>query len=114
MYSCQVVIASGLPKPQTCKMMRQFLRKIFTQDVDRLGDISTLADSAMVKDLIQLVDGYYSSRAATAVASRQKECVQKLCFCVSLCVCFYVCLCVSLYVMSVSLHTDSRISNYMK
>ncbi len=44
--------APGLPKTRSGKIMRRILRKIAEQDTDNLGDISTLAEPAVVKDLI--------------------------------------------------------------
>ncbi|QWF69943.1 acetate--CoA ligase [Methylomonas paludis] len=44
--------AAGLPKTRSGKIMRRILRKIAANDFDNLGDISTLADPAVVEDLI--------------------------------------------------------------
>jgi acetyl-CoA synthetase len=44
--------APGLPKTRSGKIMRRILRKIAENDHSNLGDISTLADPAVVKDLI--------------------------------------------------------------
>lgn len=44
--------APGLPKTRSGKIMRRILRKIAENDFDSLGDISTLADPSVVKDLI--------------------------------------------------------------
>ncbi len=44
--------APGLPKTRSGKIMRRILRKIAELDTDNLGDISTLAEPAVVKDLI--------------------------------------------------------------
>jgi acetyl-CoA synthetase len=44
--------APGLPKTRSGKIMRRILRKIAENDVDALGDISTLADPSVVEDLI--------------------------------------------------------------
>ena len=44
--------APGLPKTRSGKIMRRILRKIAEDEVDALGDISTLADPAVVDDLI--------------------------------------------------------------
>ncbi|MGL5362398.1 MAG: acetate--CoA ligase [Bosea sp. (in: a-proteobacteria)] len=43
--------APGLPKTRSGKIMRRILRKIAEDDCDALGDISTLADPAVVEDL---------------------------------------------------------------
>ncbi len=45
--------APGLPKTRTGKIMRRILRKIAAKELDTLGDTSTLADSAVVDDLIK-------------------------------------------------------------
>jgi acetyl-CoA synthetase len=45
--------ASGLPKTRSGKIMRRILRKIAANQVDALGDTSTLADPAVVDDLIR-------------------------------------------------------------
>lgn len=44
--------APALPKTRSGKIMRRILRKIADNDLDNLGDISTLADPAVVKDLM--------------------------------------------------------------
>ncbi|MGB4107939.1 MAG: acetate--CoA ligase [Alphaproteobacteria bacterium] len=44
--------APGLPKTRSGKIMRRILRKIAANEIDSLGDTSTLADPAVVKDLI--------------------------------------------------------------
>ena len=45
--------APGLPKTRSGKIMRRILRKIATNEIDSLGDTSTLADPAVVDDLIE-------------------------------------------------------------
>jgi len=47
-----IQFAPGLPKTRSGKIMRRILRKIAENDHGNLGDISTLADPAVVKDLI--------------------------------------------------------------
>ncbi len=42
----------GLPKTRSGKIMRRVLRKIASKEEESLGDISTLADPGVVKDLI--------------------------------------------------------------
>ncbi len=42
----------GLPKTRSGKIMRRILRKIAANDYEDLGDISTLSDPSVVKDLI--------------------------------------------------------------
>jgi len=44
--------APGLPKTRSGKIMRRILRKIAENDVDNLGDTSTLADPSVVDDLV--------------------------------------------------------------
>ena len=44
--------APGLPKTRSGKIMRRILRKIAADEHDALGDISTLADPAVVDDLV--------------------------------------------------------------
>ncbi|MGB0495706.1 MAG: acetate--CoA ligase [Kangiellaceae bacterium] len=44
--------APGLPKTRSGKIMRRILRKIAANEFDELGDISTLADPSVVKNLI--------------------------------------------------------------
>lgn len=45
--------APGLPKTRSGKIMRRILRKIAENDLDTLGDTSTLADPAVVDHLIE-------------------------------------------------------------
>ncbi len=45
--------APGLPKTRSGKIMRRILRKIAENDLDSLGDTSTLADPAVVDHLIE-------------------------------------------------------------
>ena len=44
--------APGLPKTRSGKIMRRILRKVAANDLDNLGDISTLADPAVVDEII--------------------------------------------------------------
>jgi acetyl-CoA synthetase len=44
--------APALPKTRSGKIMRRILRKIACNDLDNLGDVSTLADPGVVKDLM--------------------------------------------------------------
>jgi acetyl-CoA synthetase len=46
--------APGLPKTRSGKIMRRILRKIATNELDQLGDISTLADPSVVQRLVEL------------------------------------------------------------
>ena len=45
--------APGLPKTRSGKIMRRILRKIAENDYSNLGDTSTLAEPAVVDDLIE-------------------------------------------------------------
>lgn len=45
--------APGLPKTRSGKIMRRILRKIAANELDSLGDTSTLADPAVVDELIR-------------------------------------------------------------
>ena len=45
--------APGLPKTRSGKIMRRILRKIAANELDNLGDTSTLADPAVVDELIR-------------------------------------------------------------
>jgi acetyl-CoA synthetase len=47
-----IQFAPGLPKTRSGKIMRRILRKIAEDDFSNLGDISTLAEPAVVEDLI--------------------------------------------------------------
>jgi acetyl-CoA synthetase len=46
--------APGLPKTRSGKIMRRILRKIANNELDQLGDISTLADPSVVQKLVDL------------------------------------------------------------
>ena len=45
--------APGLPKTRSGKIMRRILRKIAANEIEGLGDTSTLADPTVVQDLIE-------------------------------------------------------------
>ena len=49
----QIQFAPGLPKTRSGKIMRRILRKIAEDDPKSLGDTSTLADPAVVDDLVE-------------------------------------------------------------
>ena len=51
--------APGLPKTRSGKIMRRILRKVAENDIENLGDTTTLADPSVVDDIIE-------NRAATA------------------------------------------------
>jgi acetyl-CoA synthetase len=44
--------APALPKTRSGKIMRRILRKVASNEIDQLGDTSTLADPAVVNDII--------------------------------------------------------------
>ncbi len=48
-----IQFAPGLPKTRSGKIMRRILRKIAEDDFSNLGDTSTLAEPAVVEDLIE-------------------------------------------------------------
>jgi acetyl-CoA synthetase len=50
-----MIVAPGLPKTRSGKIMRRILRKLAAAEYDQLGDISTLADPSVVEALVTLV-----------------------------------------------------------
>jgi len=60
-----IQFAPGLPKTRSGKIMRRILRKIAEDDYGALGDTSTLADPAVVGDL---VDNRQNKKGAKAGA----------------------------------------------
>ncbi len=46
-------MAPGLSKTRSGKIMRRILRKIAENELENLGDTSTLADPSVVDDLVQ-------------------------------------------------------------
>eukprot|EP01124_Arcella_intermedia_P025630 TRINITY_DN4623_c0_g1_i1.p1 TRINITY_DN4623_c0_g1~~TRINITY_DN4623_c0_g1_i1.p1 ORF type:complete len:666 (-),score=107.91 TRINITY_DN4623_c0_g1_i1:47-2044(-) len=50
-----IAIVPGLPKTRSGKIMRRILRKIVEREFENLGDISTLAEPAVVQTLIDIV-----------------------------------------------------------
>ena len=48
-----IQFAPGLPKTRSGKIMRRILRKIAANETEGLGDTSTLADPAVVEELIE-------------------------------------------------------------
>ena len=48
-----IQFAPGLPKTRSGKIMRRILRKIAANEHDQLGDVSTLADPAVVDNLVR-------------------------------------------------------------
>jgi acetyl-CoA synthetase len=47
-----IQFAGGLPKTRSGKIMRRILRKIVANEIDQLGDTSTLAEPGVVKELV--------------------------------------------------------------
>jgi acetyl-CoA synthetase len=47
-----IQFSPGLPKTRSGKIMRRILRKIAEDQFDNLGDTSTLAEPAVVDDLV--------------------------------------------------------------
>ena len=48
-----IQFAPGLPKTRSGKIMRRILRKVAANEIGNLGDISTLAEPAVVDDIIE-------------------------------------------------------------
>jgi acetyl-CoA synthetase len=48
----RIVVVSGLPKTRSGKIMRRILRKVAAGEVTELGDTSTLADPAVVTEIV--------------------------------------------------------------
>ena len=48
-----IQFAPGLPKTRSGKIMRRILRKIAAQELDNMGDTTTLADPSVVDQLIE-------------------------------------------------------------
>ena len=53
----RILIAPGLPKTRSGKIMRRILRKIAAGETDDLGDVTTLADPAVVEKLVAAASG---------------------------------------------------------
>ena len=49
----KIQFTEGLPKTRSGKIMRRILRKIAENELDNLGDTSTLADPAVVESLVK-------------------------------------------------------------
>jgi hypothetical protein len=68
----RIQFAPGLPKTRSGKIMRRILRKIAEDEFNNLGDTSTLADPAVVDDLVNnrqnRQDGVTPAPAAAARA----------------------------------------------
>lgn len=50
----RIIIAGGLPKTRSGKIMRRILRKIADKQTDQLGDLTTLADPSVIDELIKV------------------------------------------------------------
>lgn len=51
----RLYIVPGLPKTRSGKIMRRLLRKIASNEMDQLGDISTLAEPQVIESIINIV-----------------------------------------------------------
>jgi len=49
----KIQFVSGLPKTRSGKIMRRILRKIAEGEMDKVGDISTLTDPAVVEAIVK-------------------------------------------------------------
>lgn len=49
-----IYFVNNLPKTRSGKIMRRILRKIVEGDIDNLGDLSTLAEPEVIKELLEL------------------------------------------------------------
>ena len=49
----KIQFATGLPKTRSGKIMRRILRKVAANELENLGDISTLADPTVVEALVK-------------------------------------------------------------
>jgi acetyl-CoA synthetase len=49
----KIQFAPALPKTRSGKIMRRVLRKIAENQIDQIGDITTLADSSVVESLVK-------------------------------------------------------------
>jgi acetyl-CoA synthetase len=58
-----IILTAALPKTRSGKIMRRVLRKIIAQQTDTLGDITTLADSSVVSELIEKVSHALAGRS---------------------------------------------------
>ena len=47
-------VVPGLPKTRSGKIMRRVLRKIAADKASELGDVSTLADPTIVKQIVEM------------------------------------------------------------
>jgi len=49
----RIQFVEGLPKTRSGKIMRRILRKIAEGEPENVGDVTTLADPAVVRDIIE-------------------------------------------------------------
>ena len=68
-----IQFAPGLPKTRSGKIMRRILRKIAEDEPSSLGDTSTLADPAVVDDLVQNRQNKKGARRKPALDLRQQK-----------------------------------------
>lgn len=52
----KTTFTKALPKTRSGKIMRRILRKIASDELDQLGDISTLNDATVVQDIIDIIE----------------------------------------------------------
>lgn len=57
-----VLCVPDLPKTRSGKIMRRILRKIASNEIDSLGDVSTLADPSILDTLIQTVKSHSAKK----------------------------------------------------
>jgi acetyl-CoA synthetase len=69
----QIHVVPGLPKTRSGKIMRRLLRKIAEGQRTELGDTTTLAEPAVVDQLIAIADQAAARAAAIAAAAQQKK-----------------------------------------
>ncbi len=67
-----IQFAPGLPKTRSGKIMRRILRKIAEDDYGALGDTSTLADPAVVDDLVKNRQNRKGGVARCMAAARRR------------------------------------------
>jgi acetyl-CoA synthetase len=61
-----IQFAPSLPKTRSGKIMRRILRKIAEDESGNLGDVSTLADPAVVDDLVNNRQNRRDAKATAA------------------------------------------------
>ena len=58
----EILITQSLPKTRSGKIMRRLLRKVACDELDSLGDTSTLADESVVARLVEEVAAMRKTR----------------------------------------------------